>query len=158
NQVNLVASLTDQALDKRDNLFVDTAAVRRLSRQIELERSFGQADYDGWEARLVELPRDKGLARTRKGYGHQYGQKIARSEVLAARDGLVADLQQFRKEADADLAACLQKELADATARYQALKASAGVLDFADLLARARDVIKENISVRRHLQSKFQRL
>ena len=45
------------------------------------------------------------------------------------------------EDADADLAACLQQELAGATARYQALKAAAGALDFADLLARARDLI-----------------
>ena len=48
-------------------------------------------------------------------------------------DGLdlcYAHLQEVRKDADADLAACLQAELADATNRYQTLKASAGALDF----------------------------
>ncbi len=42
--------------------------------------------------------------------------------IAYARDALFAALQQFRKEADADLAACLQQELAGATERYQALK------------------------------------
>ena len=37
---------------------------------------------------------------------------------------------------------CLQQELAGATARYQELKAAAGALDFADLLVRARDLIR----------------
>src|SRR6202035_877210 len=69
-----------------------------------------------------------------------------------------ADLQQFRRDADADLAACLQRELAGATARYQALKASAGALDFIDLLARARDLIRTDARVRRHLQAKFKRI
>ena len=32
---------------RRDNLFVDTDGVRRLSRQIQLEESFGRRDYDG---------------------------------------------------------------------------------------------------------------
>ena len=47
---------------------------------------------------------------------------MSRADVLAARDALFTDLQQFRKDADADLAACLQQELAGATERYQALK------------------------------------
>ena len=62
--------------------------------------------------------------------------------MLAARDALFAELQQFRQDADADLAAALQQELAGATERYQALKTAAGALDFADLLARARELIR----------------
>ena len=64
---------------------------------------------------------------------------MTRTEVLAARDALFAELQQFRRDADADLAASLQQELTGATDRYQQLKNAAGALDFADLLvARAR--------------------
>src|SRR5260370_41731151 len=63
-----------------------------------------------------------------------FGKNVTRTDVLAARDALCAGLQQFRRDADADLAACLQRELAGATARYQALKAAAGALDFIDLL------------------------
>jgi ATP-dependent exoDNAse (exonuclease V) beta subunit len=158
----------------RDNLFLDTDAVRRLSRQIRLEESFGHRDLDGWEARLVDLVRDRGFSRTRKGSGYKYGKirlrpdaigeeppatrDVTRTEVLAARDALLADLQQFRQDADADLAAALQQELTGATTRYQELKKSAGALDFADLLARARDLIRTNEGVRRHLQSKFRRI
>jgi ATP-dependent exoDNAse (exonuclease V) beta subunit len=78
--------------------------------------------------------------------------------VLAARDALFAELQQFKKDADADLAVCLQQELAGATARYRQLKAAAGSLDFIDLLANARDLIASNEAVRRHLQTKFRRI
>jgi ATP-dependent helicase/nuclease subunit A len=150
-----LADLTSAASSERDNLFIDTDAVRRLSRQIRLEQSFGQRDLDGWEARLVDLTRDRGFSRTRKGTGYKFGKDISRSDVLAARDALFAALQQFRKDADADLAACLQQELAGATLRYQALKQSAGALDFADLLTRARDLIRDDAAVRRHLQQKF---
>ena len=168
-----LADLTAAASSARDNLFIDTDGVRRLSRQIRLEESFGQPpsrhrrfgepgrssrdvdasegwrDLDGWEARLVDLTRDRGLSRTRKGSGYKFGKDVTRSEVLAARDALFAHLQQFKQDADADLAACLQQELAGATARYQALKAAAGALDFSDLLAKARDLIKTNEAVRR---------
>ncbi len=153
-----LARLTSAASSERDNLFIDTDAVRRLSRQIQLEQSFGRRDDDGWEARLVDLVRDRGLARTRKGSGYKFGKDVTRSEALAARDALFTELQQFRQDADADLAACLQQELAGATARYQALKASAGALDFTDLLARARDLIKSDERVRRHLRSAFLRI
>src|SRR6185295_15374594 len=153
-----LAELTAGASSTRDNLYVDTDAVRRLSRQIQLEQSFGQTDLDAWEARLVDLTRDRGFSRTRKGSGYRYGGTVNRTDVLAARDALFADLQQFRKDADADLAACLQQELAGATARYQELKRAAGALDFADLLARARDLIAANDDVRSHLRAKFARI
>ncbi len=153
-----LASLTEEPVSERDNLYIDTDAVRRLSRQIRLEESFGQVDHDGWESRLVDLVRDRGLSRTRKGSGYKFGKAVLRAEVLAARDTLFAELQQFKKDADADLAACLQEELAGATAGYQALKAAAGALDFGDLLAKARDLIASDDGVRGHLQAKFTRI
>ncbi len=158
DRLHQLAMLTEGPGSERDNLYVDTDAVRRLSRQIKLEESFGQVDHDGWESRLVDLVRDRGVSRTRKGSGYKFGKNAQRSEVLAARDTLFAELQQFKKDADADLAACLQQELAGATARYQELKTAAGALDFGDLLSKARDLIKSNESVRRHLQDKFTRI
>jgi ATP-dependent exoDNAse (exonuclease V) beta subunit len=153
-----LAELSANPSFDRDNLFYDLDAVRRLSRQIELEQQFGFADFDGWEARLVDLVRDRGFSRTRKGSGHKYGKDVTRTEVLAARDALFADLQQFRKDADADLAAALQQELAGATSNYRELKAAAGALDFTDLLSRTRDLIRRDADVRRHLQQKFTRI
>jgi ATP-dependent exoDNAse (exonuclease V) beta subunit len=152
------AALTSAPLSPRDNLHIDTDAVRRLSRQIELEQSFGQRDIDGWEARLVDLTRDRGFSRSRKGSGYKFSRDASRTDVLAARDALFNDLQQFRKDADADLAACLQQELASATERYQLLKQAAGALDFTDLLARARDLIRADAGVRAHLRQKFSRI
>jgi ATP-dependent exoDNAse (exonuclease V) beta subunit len=153
-----LAELSANPSFDRDNLFYDLDAVRRLSRQIELEQQFGFADFDGWEARLVDLVRDRGFSRTRKGSGYKYGKDVTRTEVLAARDALFADLQQFRKDADADLAAALQQELAGATSNYRELKAAAGALDFTDLLSRTRDLIRRDAAVRRHLQQKFTRI
>jgi ATP-dependent helicase/nuclease subunit A len=153
-----LADLTAAASSNRDNLFIDTDGVRRLSRQIRLEESFSRRDYDGWEARLIDLVRERGFSRTRKGSGYKYGKDVTRTDVLTGRDALFAALQQFKKEADADLAACLQQEFSGATSRYQALKAAAGSLDFADLLVRARDLIRGNAEVRGHLQQKFRRI
>jgi ATP-dependent exoDNAse (exonuclease V) beta subunit len=156
--VHRLADLTSAPSFDRDNLYVDTDAVRQLSRRLRLEASIGQRDDDGWEARLVDLGRERGLARTRKGSGARFGRDVSRNEVLAARDRLFEALQQFRKDADADLAACLQQELSGATRRYQELKGAGGALDFVDLLVKARDLIRDDETVRRHLQQKFARL
>lgn len=150
-----LADLSASASYSRDNLYLDTDAVRRLSGQIRLEQSFGHCDLDGWEARLVDLVRERGFSRTRKGSGYKYGKDVARVDVLKARDALFADVQQFKREADADLAAALQRELAGATDNYQELKRTAGALDFNDLLTRARRLIRGNAEVRCHLQAKF---
>ena len=105
---------------ERDNLFIDTDA-RPASEPADSASSSRSAtrDLDGWEARLVDLVRDRGFSRTRKGSGYQVQasdrRDVTRTEVLAARDALFADLQQFKKDADADLAAALQQELAGAT-------------------------------------------
>ena len=48
------------------------------------------------------------------------GRHLPKSPFFVER--ALTALQQFRKDADADLAACLQQELAGATARYQELK------------------------------------
>ena len=181
--LHALADLSANPVSERDNLYYDLDAVRRLSRQIQLEQQFDFEDVDGWEARLVDLVRDRGFSRTRKGSGYRYGKvrptagttpddgdvsdrsvrlqpdrDITRTEVLSARDALFADLQQFKKDADADLAAALQQELSGATENYRQLKTAAGALDFNDLLSRTRDLIRRDEAVRRHLQRKFTRI
>ena len=166
--LHTLADISANPVSERDNLFYDLDAVRRLSRQIELEQQFGSTDFDGWEARFVDLVRDRGFSRTRKGSGYKSGKvrlkpdlafrDVTRTEVLSARDALFAELQQFRKDADGDLAAALQQELAGATSNYRQLKTAAGALDFTDLLSRTRDLIRRDESVRRHLQQKFTRI
>jgi ATP-dependent exoDNAse (exonuclease V) beta subunit len=158
SMLHAFADLTRHPASDRDVLYADTDGVRRLSDQIKLEASFGRLDFDAWEARLVDLVRDRGLSRTRKGSGFKFGKDVTRSALLSARDAFVGDLQRFRQEADADLAAALQTELSGVTERYQAGKRTAGALDYDDLLARTRDLLKGNVSVRRHLQEKFKRI
>jgi ATP-dependent helicase/nuclease subunit A len=141
----------------RDNLFKSLDGVRRLSGQIRLEQSLGRRDLDGWEARLIDLARDQGLAKTKKGYGAKYG-SASRSSVLTARDAFFAGVLQFRADADADLAALLREELQPPIVRYQALKTQQGALDFVDLLTRTRDVLRINLAMRRYLQRRFTRV
>ena len=151
---------SDRRRRRRSATISTSTPTRRVGSAVKSGSSSrsAQRDLDGWEARLVDLTRDRGFSRPRKGSGYKFGKDVNRTDVLAAREALFNDLQQFRKDADADLAACLQQEMAGATERYQALKQAAGALDFTDLLARARDLIKTNDAVRAHLQQKFTRI
>jgi len=90
-----------------------------------------------------------------KGSGAQYGKNVPRQAVLDARDLLVEALVRFRQRADADLVALVHRALQAAIARYEARKLQAGVLDFLDLLIRARDLVLESTDVRRDFQARF---
>ena len=71
-----VAALTRNPSSRNDPLFTGTEPVRRLSDEIALQQEFGDAgadaDYDGWEAGLVDLSRDRALANVRHGRGALY--------------------------------------------------------------------------------------
>ena len=147
------AALTEAPSYAKDTLFLDTAAARHLSAEIEIQRE--HADYDGWEARLVDLSRDRNFSKLRHGRGPGYKTGVPRQRVIAAYDELKPRLDQFRLDADADLAARLQQELRGAIDEYERLKARGGALDFLDLLLKARDLVAGNAGVRRGFQSRF---
>ena len=178
------AQLTEGPSYAKDTLFLDTAAARHLSAEIALQKSFRlkaeatesmgaaagappdsrgfrlqaeetAADYDGWEARLVDLSRDRNFSRIRHGRGPGYKPGVPRQRLIDAYDALKPLLDQFRMNADADLAAALQQELTAAIAGYEALKARSGALDFLDLLLQARNLVRGNAGVRRGFHARF---
>jgi ATP-dependent helicase/nuclease subunit A len=152
------AELTRQPSSRNDPLSTSTEPARRLADEIALQQEFGDpgtADYDGWEAGLVDLSRDRVLGNVRHGRGAMYKGGVPRDSVLTAVEELRSRLDRFRMETDADLAALLQRELRGAIARYEELKAGAGALDFLDLLVRARDLVRGNPLVRRGFQARF---
>jgi ATP-dependent exoDNAse (exonuclease V) beta subunit len=155
------ADLTRRPASTNDPLFTGTEPARRLSDEIALRQTLGEAgerDLDEWEAALVDLSRDRTLANVKQGRGKFYRDGTARERVLAAVADLRAGLDEFRMDADADLAALLQQELRGALDEYQRLKARAGALDFLDLLLRARDLVRDNPMVRRGFQQRFKRI
>jgi ATP-dependent helicase/nuclease subunit A len=149
------AALSDKPSYNRDYLYLDTAPARHLSQEISLHQSFGHIDYDGWEARLVDLSRDRNFSKARHGRGPGYRQGVPRAAVLEALDRFRSSLDLFRMNADADLAGALQQELFAAVDRYEELKARAGALDFLDLLLKARDLVRGDAHVRRGFQQRF---
>jgi ATP-dependent exoDNAse (exonuclease V) beta subunit len=80
---------------------------------------------------------------------------VSRSEVQQAHERLVQQLDGFRLDADADLAALLRDELQGAIDEYERLKARHGALDFLDLLLRARNLVHDQDPVRRDFQQRF---
>ena len=154
------SALSDQPSYAKDPLFLDTAAARDLSAEIALREdaartSADDQDCDGWEARLVDLSRDRNFSKARHGRGPGYKTGVPRQGVVDAYEALKAALDRFRLDADADLSAALQQELGGAVQRYEALKARSGALDFLDLLLKARDLVRSDANVRRGFQRRF---
>jgi len=153
------AALSARAADpRRDGLYRDTERARRLSIALRRSESVGARDDDEAEAALVELARDRDFARPRKGYGQFYAKEITRAAVRDAHAELCAALTAFAAAADADLAAGLHAELQGALDRYETLKRHAGVLDFVDLLVRARDLLRDSAAVRADFQQRLTHL
>jgi len=157
--VHELADLSQKPSYAGDNLFVDTAPVRRLSTDLRRRPApESDEDLDELESLFVELRRNRDVKRARKGSGPTYAKGVTRAQVLDARDRLMQALDEFQLRADADLSALLHEELMACVDMYEALKAREGALDFLDLLVRARDLVKHNAEVRGHFQSRFRRI
>jgi len=154
--VHALADVSKSPSYAGDNLFLDTEPVRRLSADLaSAPPPETAADFDGLESQLVDLRRNRDFKRGRKGSGPTYAKGVPRARVLEARDLLTHSLDDFQLRADADLAALLHEELLECVDRYKHLKAREGALDFLDLLLHARDLIRDNTTVRNHFQTRF---
>jgi ATP-dependent exoDNAse (exonuclease V) beta subunit len=149
------AGLSAQPISRSDKVYQNTEDLRRASAEIEQQRARGHLDYDGWEARLCVLATRARRLLQHKGSGAQYSREVGRQAILDARQQLVAALVEFRVRADADLAALVHGDLQDCIGRFEARKQKSGVLDFLDLLMRARTLVSDNAEVRREFQERF---
>jgi ATP-dependent exoDNAse (exonuclease V) beta subunit len=112
-------------------------------------------DYDGVEARLFEfLPAWK----TKNYVAYYKRDDFPADELKRRRDALKEMIQDFVARAGADLAPRLRDDLMPVLDEYARLKDRAGCLDFLDLLLRARDLVRDNKSVRKELQQRFTHL
>jgi ATP-dependent exoDNAse (exonuclease V) beta subunit len=115
-------------------------------------------DLDGAEALLIDLSRDRDFRRARKGYGPSFAKEFSRAATYDAHQELVLQLDIFKRDADADLAALLRDELQGSLERYRRVKTQRGELDFFDLLHRARDLVRDHDGVRVTLQARCARI
>ena len=158
---------------KSDLLRRDLAPVVELSNWIVRSRQLGgvpagpdtggpagdrEAFDDQLEARLVLLLRDlSGFRSPRKGRG-RFAEGVGRDQVFELWRRLADRLREFERDANADLAALLKDELSGAVERYEEAKTLLGKLDFHDLLIKARDLVRRDRDVRRHLQARYTHL
>ncbi len=138
-----------------DTLYADLWPLRRLAEDIRTRERVAPRDDDGLEAALIDLLRERTFKRPRRGYPRSHRGRVTRDEILAAHAELLAALEAFAREADADLAALVQQALLETVARYEELKTRAASLDFVDLLLRARDLLRDRNEVRADLQRRL---
>jgi len=154
--VRTFAAITREASNVRDALYLDTAPARRASD--ELPMLIDADDLDGAEALLVDLSRDRDFRRARKGYGPNFAKGLSRAATYEAHQELVLQLDVFKRDADADLAALLRDELRGSLDLYGDLKRRRGELDFFDLLHSARNLVHGHDAVRARLQARCARI
>jgi ATP-dependent helicase/nuclease subunit A len=152
-----------------DNLYKHLAPVRWLAGWMDRAGSVGSGnaqaaghgpapqgrrDYDALESMVLKLGRD--LRDLRKGSG-AYGD-VPREDLLAKREELLRWIGEFRRRADADLAAALREEMRGVVDEYERRKHRAGKLDFVDLLIKVRNLVRDQPAVRKYLQDRFTHL
>ncbi|MEP7354286.1 MAG: UvrD-helicase domain-containing protein, partial [Acidobacteriota bacterium] len=152
-----VADASSRPRRVTDNLYKGLQPVRLMVQSIDRPEVAGsQTDYDLLEAQILKLGRD--LRRdTKKGTG-EYGGGVTREDLAQSRDQLLVWIDDFRRRADADLAATLRAEMAPLTEEYNDRKQRQGKLDFVDLLILARNLIVGQQPVRAYLQRRFSHL
>jgi len=127
----------------------------------ELAQRLGRvhdADSDMLEAFVRKLARDDKVWNGKPGNGRLFAPNLPRTDVIAARSAARERLKLCLVALDADLAACLSRELAPIVAAYESEKRAQGTLDFFDLLLLTRDLLRDHDAVRQRLQNDVDRL
>jgi ATP-dependent helicase/nuclease subunit A len=151
-RVHALAARLATCATTTDTLFADLWPLRRLSEDVRTRERVAPRDHDGLEAALVDLLRERNFTRPRQGNPRNYRGEVTRDDVVAAHADLLRALQDFARDADADLAALVQPALLETVDRYEELKTRSASLDFVDLLLRARDLVRDRAEVRADLQ------
>jgi ATP-dependent helicase/nuclease subunit A len=133
----------------------NTEIARSISERLAALEMIGVRDYDLAEALLATLAEERDFRIPGAVPGPQYSAGATRESVESAHKTLVADLQEFVRIANSDLAALLQGELREAINIYEQLKTRSGRLDFIDLLLRARNMLRDFPLVRADFQLRF---
>ena len=89
------------------------------------------------------------------GYRNRDFGGLPRAEVLTLRTEVKTKLDTFCRQAEADIAAALQSELAPIVERYVELLRLSGQLDFLDLLHRVHTMVVDDVEVRSALQRRY---
>jgi ATP-dependent exoDNAse (exonuclease V) beta subunit len=137
--------------NRTDTLAWSLRDAMALSDHITRTETVRPRDIDELEGRFIALADSYFFHHPLKGRGPQFAPGISRQTVHQEHARFCAALEVFRDQANAELAPYLQRELMETLNRYAALKAERGVLDFTDLILRARDLRRGRRHGRRHL-------
>ncbi len=142
----------------KDDWFVKSLLeIHRFMQELaRRERVHGERDHDGLEGLLRELERKRIWGW--KGRIRWVNPGVDRKDALALRASVKEELSQVLDACDADLAACLSRELREVVSGYETLKRRAGRLDFLDLLLKTRDMLRDRPAVRAELQKRYDHL
>jgi ATP-dependent helicase/nuclease subunit A len=149
-QARELAELSSRPRRVTDNLYIGLQPVRLMV------QGAAAHDPDALEAAVLKLGRD--LRRDLKKGSGDYGGGVGREDLLNRRDELLRWIEEFRRRADADLAAELREEMSGLVEEYNQRKRRQGKLDFVDLLVCTRDLVRDQRVVREYLQNRFSHL
>lgn len=155
DQLHEFADLTRRAAKPDHPVYLGSWRARQVSDHIRAGERTHPRDYDGLEAEFVFLGRQGDFCKFDRKGTLNYGAGVTREDVFAKHEVLVAAVKQYAQYADADLAALLHSELRNSLGAYEEVKVRTGRLDFLDLLLRARDLVRDNLAVRKDLQQRF---
>jgi ATP-dependent helicase/nuclease subunit A len=147
-----IVSLRGHCVIAYDPLFSGLQPLADFVDRVRRSSQVGARDMDAIESEILRLPVD--MRWLKPGYG-RFGETVTRESVLDSWNAFKAQIEAFRLEANADLAASLRRELWQLVAMYEEAKCRAGLLDFMDLLLFARRLLIENESARRELQARY---
>jgi ATP-dependent helicase/nuclease subunit A len=148
-----IAPLAGRAARPDDWLARSFAAIGDFVAELRLRESVRARDHDGLEAELRDFARARHWRWS--GGRRPYARDLSREGALERRDAVKRRLDALLDACDADLAALLQRDLAPVVCAYEEQKARAGVLDFLDLLLRARDLLRTSAAVRAEYHARF---
>ncbi len=154
SEMILAAGAIAAEADPEDYLCQSFASFVQPVREALRLENVRRRDYDTLEDTLLRLLTGKQNHWEWKGRGDHFG-PVTRAEAFIRREAIRQALQDFRERAGANLAPLLREELWPVVNYYDELKRRAGCLDFLDLLLIARNLVRQNASVRAEMQSRF---
>ena len=162
-RLETLAGYVVKADAKDDYLVQNLIHVRRFTSELHAKEAVrgpeNRRDYDGIEAGLRDLVTGKVKRSWNwKGSSRGFRDPATRKEALELRERLREDITLLLDAMDADLAACLFRELHPLVSDYEKLKTRKGKLDFLDLLLLTRDLLSHDHAVRSELQARFSHL
>ncbi len=154
-RLDALVPMYELASDKTWWLAKSLEELWRFRKDVRRREELGsERDFDGLEEELRALAR-QGRHWNWKGGWNTWGGGYAKETVLRERDAFKEALDRFLDQADADLAACLHRDLRPVTTAYVEMQRKAGRLDFLDLLLVTRDLVAKARAVRGELQRRF---